>query len=480
MRLFLTALIVIASVVWSTGRSQVAAQESDAQATIEALQTQVAELSGTGTPTPTAVSQRSEMPSTTPAASGQVNVEIILDVSGSMAQVVDTGESRMEAAKRVLNEVLAAVPDREGVNVGLRIYGHQGDNTEAGAAVSCQSSDLVAPVEGVNRVALAQVIAPLQPTGWTPIALSLDRAAQDFPVRNDDVTNAVILVTDGLETCGGDPASSAAALQQGESNITTHVIGFALTGEEQQLLASIAEAGQGQLLGASNAAELSSALFTVLEELEIVAGTGFVGGNAFSLVPAGETGEVSVVATGTLERMTGGTVPFVVRNNTPEDIAQVKVVGTIRGADGRVAGAANGLIMTPTVVNPGGLTFGQVYFGDIDIPGGATVEFAADASPASDLRSRFFRDLDVTEASIFENRIVGTLQNIYEEPVKGTIVIQAVCFDLDGTLLSLASGYSDIGTVDPEEELPFQVTLFYGSAGPACPAFLVAGYGYEQ
>jgi Ca-activated chloride channel homolog len=72
-----------------------------------------------------------------------VNLELILDLSGSMARDIGGGETRMEAAKRVMNDVIDALPEREGVNVGFRIYGHLGDNTEAGRAVSCQSSELV-------------------------------------------------------------------------------------------------------------------------------------------------------------------------------------------------------------------------------------------------------------------------------------------------------------------------------------------------
>ena len=97
-----------------------------------------------------------------------VNVELIVDVSGSMAQTLATGETRMEAAQRVLADVIAGIPEREGVNVGLRIYGHQGDNTEAGQAESCQSSELVAairPVDEARKRRFQDRIDDLQPVG---------------------------------------------------------------------------------------------------------------------------------------------------------------------------------------------------------------------------------------------------------------------------------------------------------------------------
>jgi Mg-chelatase subunit ChlD len=236
-------------------------QDEDAQATIAALQTQVAALQASSTPTPFQAKESSEA-ATTPAST--VNLELILDVSGSMGQLVSTGETRMEAAKRVLHDVIAGIPDREGINVGLRIYGHEGDNTQAGAAVSCASSELVVPLSGVNKDALRLAVATLQPTGWTPIGLSLERAGADFAGADEASRNYIVLVTDGLETCGGDPAQAARSLFAGAANVTTSVVGFGLTAEELATIARIAEEGGGDVLGAADAAELSQALFAAL------------------------------------------------------------------------------------------------------------------------------------------------------------------------------------------------------------------------
>jgi len=177
-----------------------------------------------------------------------VNLELILDLSGSMARDIGGGETRMEAAKRVMNDVIDALPEREGVNVGFRIYGHLGDNTEAGRAVSCQSSELVVPIQGVNKPALRDQVAAAQPIGWTPIALSLQRAGGDFQA-GEGVANHILLVTDGEETCGGDPCAVAESLRTGEANVTTHVVGFALNEEQARLVSCIAERGGGRRPG---------------------------------------------------------------------------------------------------------------------------------------------------------------------------------------------------------------------------------------
>ena len=207
----------------------------------------------------------------------QINVELILDSSGSMADETNTGEPRIDAAKRVLNEVIDAIPeDRPEINVGFRVFGHEGNNTQAGRAESCQSSELTVPIDGVNKDALRAEVDDYAPVGWTPIGLSLERAAADFPPAADNVVNAAILVTDGLETCDSDPCAVATALKESEAAVTVYVVGLGLNEEELRITSCIAENTGGQIVGAQNADELSAALFSFLEELEVVVTTGFL------------------------------------------------------------------------------------------------------------------------------------------------------------------------------------------------------------
>ncbi len=208
-----------------------------------------------------------------------VNVELILDSSGSMAELTNTGEPRIDAAKRVLTDVITQIPDdRPNLNVGFRVFGHKGNNTDAGKEESCQSSDLNVPIEGVDKEALQGQVDTYQPVGWTPIALSLQRAVEDFPDDAEDVTNAIILVTDGLETCQEpqETCDAASALFEGDKAVQVNVVGLGLGQDELAILQCIADNGGGTLVGAQNATELSAALFTFLEELEVVVSNGFL------------------------------------------------------------------------------------------------------------------------------------------------------------------------------------------------------------
>jgi hypothetical protein len=220
------------------------------------------------------------LPAAAQAPAREINVELILDASGSMAQRIG-GESRMAIAKRVLKDVIGAIPDREGINVGFRLYGHRGDNTASGKAVSCRSSELLVPIEGLDREAIERHVDAARATGWTPLAHSLEQAAGDFAPAEAGVVNAVVLLTDGLETCDGDPCAVSGDLHDSAIALTSHVVSFALAPEEEAILSCIAENGGGLLLGAQDADELAAALFAILEELEVVLATGILELEAF-------------------------------------------------------------------------------------------------------------------------------------------------------------------------------------------------------
>ncbi len=406
-------------------------------------------------------------------AQKSVNVELILDSSGSMAAALPSGETKMDAAKRVLGQVIDAIPERDGVNVGFRVYGHKGDNSEENKDRSCNSSELLVPIEGVDKERLQSRIDRTQPTGWTPIGQSLEEAGSDFPDADEDVTNAVVLVTDGAETCGKDPCKIAGEMAKKKNvRMITNVIGFALTGEDQERIGCIAERGGGQQFGAESAEELSAALFEILEELEIITGTGYVGGNAFSLLPPGESGELSVIAVGQLNEFAIG-LPFVIRNNTGEDVDGITVSATARDANGALLGAGNAIIVTPQVIVAGGVAIGALSFGSTTFPEDATYDFEIDEA-----RFSATRDLDVVEAAVFEDRVVATFENTTDELIKGPILISAVCFDPEGNLLNHNLGSLAVTSVDSGEEISGQANILaYGITGVGCPAFLVTGSG---
>lgn len=200
------------------------------------------------------------------SAEQTLNIELVFDSSGSMAEDAG-GETRIEAGRRAMQRVIEGLPEANGtLNVGFRVYGHRGDNTEAGKAESCQSTELLVPVQGVDRELLRQQTNAWQPTGWTPISLALQRAGEDLPAA-PNVRNLIIMVTDGEETCAGDPCAVAKALAESSAEVRIDVVGFGLAPEVADTLKCIPENSGGLYIEAGDGAALARTL------QELISGT---------------------------------------------------------------------------------------------------------------------------------------------------------------------------------------------------------------
>ena len=213
-------------------------------------------------------------------------VEIVVDASQSMWGQIN-GQSKMEIAKTTLEELTYWLPDD--LDLALRAYG----NTSPSDQKNCADSSLLVPFREGNREYVRQAIAGLRPTGQTPIAYALNQAANDFGSLQSDRT--MVLVSDGIESCGGDPVTAAYALRQ--QGIVVHLIGFGLGSSADQDAASlqaIANASGGRYVTAGSAEELKAALaetvataFSVYRDNVEVA-SGSLGSAGVMLLPEGE------------------------------------------------------------------------------------------------------------------------------------------------------------------------------------------------
>jgi Mg-chelatase subunit ChlD len=185
-------------------------------------------------------------------AGTQHNVMLIVDASGSMKKQVD-GESRMAAAKRVLAETLATLP--ADVRLGLLAYGHR-------KAKDCTDMELVSPIGAEDATTITDRIQKLTPKGETPIAASLEMAAKSFLAFKGQV-NSIVLVTDGIEECKGDPCAAAAAIKAAGLDVKVDIVGFTLTAAQRKLIECVATETGGTYYDANNGKALSAALATV-------------------------------------------------------------------------------------------------------------------------------------------------------------------------------------------------------------------------
>lgn len=175
---------------------------------------------------------------------------LVVDASGSMSDPSGAGESRMAAAAAALDDVVAAVPD--GTQVGLRVI--SGERSGEG---SCEDTRLAVPPGPVDPAAVRSAVSDLDPRGDTPLADSLELAADDLPA---DVPGMIVVVTDGMESCGGDPCEVAGRLVESGLDVRIDVVGFQVEQDARAQLQCVADAGAGRYVDAPDAATLAAQL----------------------------------------------------------------------------------------------------------------------------------------------------------------------------------------------------------------------------
>lgn len=185
---------------------------------------------------------------------GSFNVEIILDSSGSMGNYMD-GKTRMELAKESIQKFASTLPEE--ANVSLRVYGHKGTGKASDKALSCSSNELVYSPGPYSEAKMNEALNSFKPAGWTPLAASLQQAKEDLaPYKGENNTNIVYVVSDGIETCDGDPIQAAEELKNSGISPIVHVIGFDLSSKDQKQLEEIAKAAGGTYTNVKNQKQL--------------------------------------------------------------------------------------------------------------------------------------------------------------------------------------------------------------------------------
>ncbi len=152
-------------------------------------------------------------------------VLFVFDASKSM-KTQHNKTTRIQGAKELFYKFLDSLNKQKNIQFALRMYGH----TVKYPPGDCKDSKLVVPF-GKNNVALIKSkVAEAKPTGITPIEHSLIESANDFP--DTKAVNMIILITDGIEECEGDPCKARMKLMEKGIVFKPFIIGIGLSVEQ--------------------------------------------------------------------------------------------------------------------------------------------------------------------------------------------------------------------------------------------------------
>lgn len=203
------------------------------------------------------------VPPTMSAASGCTksqdppDILVALDRSGSMASL-SGGSSKWSQATGAVSALVSTFAGE--VRFGLTLF--------SSSSGSCYAGAVDVPVGDNTTSAIATSLGSTAPTGGTPIASTLQAALTYLQGVDPKKTKLVLLVTDGGESCGGDPVAAVKALLAAQ--IKTYVVGFG-SEVDAMLLDDMAQAG-GTATGAGVGYYQADDQTQLVKALESVAG----------------------------------------------------------------------------------------------------------------------------------------------------------------------------------------------------------------
>ena len=211
-----------------------------------------------------------------------VGVDLILDNSGSMLQPLGD-ERRIDVAKQVLTELVEETLPT-GIPLALRVFGDEPDSCETDLAIDLAPLDRGAAVDSIAAIESVDGVK-------TPLGTALERVAADL--SEVDGPKIVVLVTDGEETCGGNPQRAIRELVNQGIDVRVNIVGFAVDDEGlKEQFEEWARIGGGRFFDAAGADELGDAIaaalqppFEVRDTAGAVIGSGVVDGDAVRVQP---------------------------------------------------------------------------------------------------------------------------------------------------------------------------------------------------
>lgn len=155
----------------------------------------------------------------------------VFDASNSM-NAFWGNQPKINTARELLLSSLKRLEGQPDLELALRLYGHQ--TPIAPGKQDCDDTKLEVPFTDNSIPDIRKKLLATRCLGTTPIARSLEKAAQDFPEADRSkgarpVRNVIILITDGIEACDEDPCAVSRALQAKGIVLKPFVIGVGLT-----------------------------------------------------------------------------------------------------------------------------------------------------------------------------------------------------------------------------------------------------------
>ncbi len=164
----------------------------------------------------------------------KTRILFVFDASRSMIGSYQ-GKTKMEHAKKLFFSLIDSLSKFKEYEFALRMYG----STVKYPPGDCNDTKLIYPFAKGNKDLIKAKVATAKPTGTTPIEHSLIMSANDFP--DNKAINTIVLITDGVEECKGDPCEARQKLLDKGIVFKPCIIGIGLTDKQAKTFECVGE-----------------------------------------------------------------------------------------------------------------------------------------------------------------------------------------------------------------------------------------------
>ncbi|WP_068672558.1 hypothetical protein [Oceanobacillus sp. Castelsardo] len=178
---------------------------------------------------------------------------ILLDAKSSMLLSQD-GQSTLEIIKDSINRFVKIVGQSN--EVSLIVYGYKNNNSESDAALACNAVEEMYPMGTFDEEQFKESLRTIEGNGESPLARAIQKAEEVSGDEDEHVS--IYVISNGAETCDGDPVKEIEKFMSKKVDRAVHFIGLEVDENTEDMLKELSILGKGTYYSAKNEGELKS------------------------------------------------------------------------------------------------------------------------------------------------------------------------------------------------------------------------------
>ncbi|MFH1068294.1 MAG: VWA domain-containing protein [Candidatus Glassbacteria bacterium] len=174
-----------------------------------------------------------------------INIILILDCSASMNKIIGPVR-KIDIAKKTVETIIKnlAIESHEAgsMKAGLRVFGSKFYKWKQ----NCDDTSLEVALGEIDNTInpILVKVTGITAKGQSSLSLTIDALKGDFP-EQDQECNFIVVISDGDESCGGNPCSAVKQLVGSGEGISVNTIGVQTDAAGYDNLNCMAQAGNG-------------------------------------------------------------------------------------------------------------------------------------------------------------------------------------------------------------------------------------------